>query len=383
MKDKKHIYHIIAIFLLTLIAISPVLAENLKTEGKLNGELADKNSSHKTILAKAAITNGSNGNQCSHNNPNNCKDHPNPTTGNNTNNTNFNNQNPIKAAGSDSGPKKLSQAQILKASTYVNSFVAKNKKLPDNVTIEGYDFSIQEYSYLLSKTIYYKYSKKKTDVVVKYDIKNPPKPTGTKIKGRINVKQYSSYAKKLFKYIEKNNRIPNYVNTKLGKMQYQTAVYVLNRVLYWSYYHKNKLPSSVKLNIPKNHKMNKVIPKYIRPSAFNSNSTLNLADISNGNFTIIKTQFPKYGPIQVAYNFECLISIGRCSCGKTGDYKYYQVSFKNYCPYCKVSGSMIYKEAPEYPEGLWFCTSKYCGADFCLVTGKEHIVNSPKYLTKY
>ena len=377
MKDKKY-YHIIAIFLLILIAISPVLAEEFKAEEKLDSKIDGEKltNPNNIIVAKAATTNESNNDCCSLDNSTGHNDHS-----DNTNNTDSNNQNSNKLPSSDTGPKKLSQAQILKASVYVNNFVVKNKKLPNKVTIGGYDFSISEYSYLLSKTIYYKYNKKKTDVVVKYNIKNPPKPIGTKIKGKINAKQYSTYTKKLFKYIERNNRVPNYVNTKLGKMQYQTAVYGFNRALYWSYYHKNKLPTSLQLNIPKNHKMNKAIPNDIRELTFNVHSTIDLDNSSNGIFTTVKTKFTQYGPIQVAYNFECLISIGRCSCGKIGNYEYHETSFKNYCPYCKISGSLIYKEASAYPEGLWFCTSTYCGADFCLVTGKEHITKSPKYLT--
>jgi len=377
MKDKKHIYHIITIFLLILIAVSPVLAENLKSEEKAdNGKFSNPNN---IITAKAATTNEPNDDCCSPNNPNESVDSGNST--NNTNNTNSNDKTPVKAAGSDSGPKKLSQAQILKASVYINNFVAKNKKLPNKVNIDGYDFSIGEYTYLLSKTIHLKYNKKNSDIVVKYNIKDPSSPSGTKIKGRINSKQYSSYAKNLFKYIEKNNRIPNYVNTKLGRMQYQTAVYGLNKILYWSYYNKNKMPSSLALNIAKNHKMNKVVPKYTRVQSFNHQTSPNMDNIFDGDFTIIKTKFAPYGPTQVMYNLKCLISTGRCSCGKTGDYNYHEASFKNYCPYCKVSGCMVYKEASKYPEGLWLCTR--CGADFCLVTGKEHIIISPKWLTPY
>jgi len=380
MKDKKNIYHIIVIFMLILISISPILAGDFKGEEKVDSERPMD--SNNIIVAKAATTNEPSEDCCSSTNSTNSTNPTNLTNNiNSINPTNPSNQNSIKAAGSDAGPKKLSQAQILKASVYVNNFVVKNKKLPNKVNIGGYDFSIPEYTYLLAKTINYKQNKKKIDVVVKYDIKNPSSPNGGKINGRINSKQYSTYAKNLFKYIEKTNRIPNYVNTKLGRMQYQTAVYGLNRVLYWSYYNKNKLPSSLKLNIPKNHKMNKQNPNYTRVQSFNPQSTLNLDNISNGVFTIVKTNFTRFGPTQVMYNLDCLISTGRCSCGKTGNYNYHEASFKNHCPYCKVSGCMIYKEASAYPEGLWLCNR--CGADFCLVTGKEHIIKSPKWLTPY
>jgi len=369
MEDKKIICYILATFMLISIAASPVLAENFKVGNKVADE---KLSNHNNIVvAKAATTNGSVSNSSSPANSNN-------KTGTvNTTKTSPTTQNTIKAAGGDDAPKKLKQSEILKASVYVDNYVSKNKKLPDKVNIGGYDFSIPEYTYLLSKTIYYKYNKKNTDVLVKYDVKNPTKPTGTKVKGTLKSKQYSTYVKNLVNYIEKNNRIPNYVNTKIGKMQYQTAVYGFNKILRWSYYNKNKIPSSLTLNIAKNHKINKVIPKYTRPHPFISQPT---PDIFTGEYTIVQTKY-SCGPIQIMYNSVCLISTGKCSCGKEGDYCYHEASFKNYCPYCKTYGCMIYEEGPTCPEGMWVCSK--CDADFCLVCGKEHTTKSPKYLTPY
>ena len=368
MKDKKIIYYIIAIFILISIATSPVLAENSKVENEVgSGKLSNQDN---IVVAKAGTTNEPvNNSNYSNNNTN--------TSTNNTTKITPTAPTTIKAAGGDDAPKKLKQTEILKASVYVNSYVAKYKKLPDKVKIGGYDFSIPEYTYLLSKTIYYKYNKKNTEITVKYDVKNPTKPCGTKIKGRLDSKQYYTYAKNLMKYIEKNNRTPNYVNTKIGKMQYQTAVYGFNRILYLSYYNKNKMPSSLKLNIAKTHKMNKVIPKYIRSQFFTFQPNPNMPI---EEWIIIQTK-SVYGPILIIYSSKYLISTGKCSCGKTGDYKYHEASFKNYCPYCKIEGLMIYEEGPTCPEGMWVCIK--CDADFCLVTGKEHIIKSPKYLTPY
>lgn len=412
MKDKKIIYYILAIFLLFSIAMSPVIADDFKIENKDIKEKLTKENNLVAVHAATNIANETTENSSSNNNSTNSvtpsadttsdsDSHSNSTTDTNSTNssdntsnssntnpnsnstvssdnkTNSNTQSTPKVV--DTKPKKLTQAQILKASVYINNYVAKYKKLPNMVSIGGYNFSIPEYTYLLSKTIYYKYNKKKTDIVIKYDVKNPTKPTGTKIKGKLTSKQYYTYVKNLLNYIEKNNRIPNYVTTKLGKMQYQTAVYGFNRILYWSYYHNEKLPTSLTLNIAKNHKINKVIPKYTRPQAFTPQ--INITNNSGSNDFIIVNSKYACGPTEVKYNKECLISTGKCSCGKAGNYYYHTTSFKNYCPYCKVDGSLIYEEGSTCPEGMWVCTK--CDADFCLVTGKEHIVNSPKYLTQY
>ena len=343
MKDKKPIYYLIIISIIILITLSPVLAEDFKVENKVVG---GKINNQNVIVAKAAMDDLEN-----------------------DSNINYNNNNNV--------PKTVSQLEISKASVYVNNYVTKYKKLPNKVNIGGYDFSIPEYTYLLSKTINYKQKNNNADITVKHNVKNPLNPSGSKIKGKIYSKQYYVYAKRLSNFIDNNNQVPNYVNSKLGKMQYQTAVFGFNKIVYWSYTHKGAMPSSIMLNVPKCHKMNTIIPKYTRSYSFTIIDAMGRLANSK-NFIIIESNF-SYGPTKLMYNNETLISIGRCSCGKAGDYHYHEASFKNYCPYCKVLGVMVYEEANKYPEGLWVCV--ICDADFCLVTGKEHIIVSPKYLT--
>ncbi|KZX14929.1 pseudomurein-binding repeat protein [Methanobrevibacter cuticularis] len=166
-------------------------------------------------------------------------------------------------------PKKLSQSSILKASKLLHNYISKNKKLPNYVTINNYKFSIPEFMYLLSKTIISKYNKVKSDITIKYDIKNPSKPSGSNIKGKLSSKQHYSSAKNIVKFINKYNKVPNYINTKLGRVQYQTAIYGLNKVLAWSYNHKSKLPTALSLNVKKTNNLNKFIPKYTRPKTSN------------------------------------------------------------------------------------------------------------------
>lgn len=168
----------------------------------------------------------------------------------------------ILAAGEAIKPVKLSQASILAASATVNSYVSKNGKLPNSITISGYDYSMPEFLYLLSKTIQNKYKKNSADITVKYSIKDPVSPTGANIKGKIYAKDYYNHAVSIANYIVKNNKAPTYVNTKLGKMQYQTTIYGFAKILAWSKANKNTLPSYLSLNIKKTHSLNKYLPKY-------------------------------------------------------------------------------------------------------------------------
>lgn len=148
---------------------------------------------------------------------------------------------------------------------------------------------MNEYAYMLSKTIYYKYLKKTTKITIKYDINNPTKPTGVNIKGKLTKAQYYTYSKNLIKFMDKYNKAPNSVSTKLGTMYYQTFIYSLNKVAYYAATHKGALPSSLSLNIKKTHTLNKNIPKYTRTSSLvsttgttsSSSSTISLANIKD------------------------------------------------------------------------------------------------------
>ena len=171
------------------------------------------------------------------------------------------NSNKILAAG-DVKPIRLSQKQILTASNSVYKYAIKHKVLPNFVTIGGYKFSMPEFMYLLSKTINSKYKKIAGSITVKYDVKNPSKPSGNNIRAKISSKNFNKYANNVAKYIEKHNQVPNFVTTSWGKMQYQAAIYEFSRLLRWSHLHKSDLPKSLSVRVSKSHKMNKVIPRH-------------------------------------------------------------------------------------------------------------------------
>jgi hypothetical protein len=178
----------------------------------------------------------------------------------------------VLAAGGDIRPVKLSQTSILAASATVNSYVSKNGKLPNSVVISGYSYSMPEFMYILSKTIQTKYKKSNAQITPKYSVKDPVSPTGANIKGKIFAKDYYNHAVSIVNFIVKNNKAPTFVNTKLGKMQYQTTVYGFAKILAWSRSNKNALPSHLSLNIKKAHSLNKNLPNYSNTPSNNGNT---------------------------------------------------------------------------------------------------------------
>ncbi|MGL4670079.1 MAG: transglutaminase domain-containing protein [Methanobacteriaceae archaeon] len=199
----------------------------------------------------------------------------------NTNNTitNTNNSSAVnsnvntgKAAGGDSlnaaggKPTTLTHTSILSAASSIASYVKKYGKLPNYVTISGYNFSMPEFLYLLTKATENTYKNNKASITIRYDVKNPPKASGANILKKYFTKAgYYDAAKKISAYIIKYKVAPNFATTKVGKAQYQTLVYTYAQIL--DYYKKyKKLPTKQYVNIKSTSSLNKNLPKYTRPS---------------------------------------------------------------------------------------------------------------------
>ncbi|MDR0900687.1 MAG: hypothetical protein LBM26_03415, partial [Methanobrevibacter sp.] len=165
-------------------------------------------------------------------------------------------------------PKKLSQNKIITAAKSINKYATKHKRLPNYVTISGNKYSMPEFLYLMSKTIVNKQKNSKSDIAIKYNIKNPSATTGSWVKGKIYSVYYVKYAKTLIKYADKNKKVPNHIKTAGGnKLQYQTLIYLFSKVLSKT---KSKLPYYVSINVKRYDPINTYIPKYTRNSLFTS-----------------------------------------------------------------------------------------------------------------
>ncbi|KZX16487.1 hypothetical protein MBCUT_07890 [Methanobrevibacter cuticularis] len=190
---------------------------------------------------------------------------------NSTNNSTQNNTNGSTVSPNSStngGPKNLSQNNIIKAAKSINSYAVKNKRLPNYVTISGYKFSMPEFLYLMSKTIYNKQKNIKSNIIVKYNVKNPTKTSGSWVRGKIYSVYYYKYATTLIKYVDKNKKVPNHVLTAGGnKLQYQTLIFLFSKILSKT---SSKLPYYVSIDIKRADPLNMYVPTYTRDTYFAS-----------------------------------------------------------------------------------------------------------------
>lgn len=161
-------------------------------------------------------------------------------------------------------PTQLSQSNIIIASKYVERYVYVHKKLPNYVKISGYKFSMPEYLYLISKTIQYKSKKNNSDIIVKYDFKDPQNIRGSRIYGNMSFNEFYQNVIEVIKYMNYYKVAPNYINTSTGSIQYQNIILIFTKFL-----NKEEFPQTVFLDISSPNPITKVVPKYVRPGTKN------------------------------------------------------------------------------------------------------------------
>ena len=151
---------------------------------------------------------------------------------------------------------ELSQNQIYSASIIVKNYVEKNGQLPNYVMISGKEYSMNEYEYLICKSIVTKYNGKTSNIKIKTNITNPSNPFGDSISKTITKKQFVTMSKNVVNFIDKNNQAPNFVYFGTKKIQHQTFIYGMSRV--GTFIRNNKkMPASLLLNVKNTHSMNK------------------------------------------------------------------------------------------------------------------------------
>lgn len=99
--------------------------------------------------------------------------------------------------------------------------------------------------------------------------------------------------------------------------------------------------------------------------------------------TTTKTDYSKYtvqGNPKISS--DTVSADAKCSCSLYTDYNIHKGTWANYCPYCSKHSTLSYTNQQGCPEGMFYCdmSNGGCDADFCIVHGKAHTNNNPKYL---
>ncbi len=135
--------------------------------------------------------------------------------------------------------------QVASAASTVKTFIDKNNRLPNYVTISNQQITVPQFLYQLTKATV-QVNTGVTNSITIGNVNTSPAPTGNFTSGKILKSEYLSIAQSLISFITTNGRTPNYVNTSLGKMNYNSVVYLFSKIMDF-YNTNNRLPNYVSM----------------------------------------------------------------------------------------------------------------------------------------
>ena len=136
--------------------------------------------------------------------------------------------------------------QIKNAATNLKSYVETNHALPNYVTIGTAQVKMADFlRLLLMGTI--EVNNKSNAQIPLQAVNTAATPTESITSGNITKANYIDLANRVKTFMDANGALPNYATTPLGKMGYQSLIYMYSKIL--AYYSTNKaLPSSVSVD---------------------------------------------------------------------------------------------------------------------------------------
>ena len=137
-------------------------------------------------------------------------------------------------------------SQIEDAAKRVKAFIETNKKLPNYVTINNQQVKMPDFLYLLvSATI--NVNDGNMGSISQYNFLNPSGSTEDLKSGNIYKSEYLGLANQIKSSMESNGSAPVYGQTSLGKVRYESLIYMYSRIVNF-YGANNVLPNYASVN---------------------------------------------------------------------------------------------------------------------------------------
>ena len=150
-------------------------------------------------------------------------------------------QTPVKNTTTTTITNSYTVADIKNAATKVKAYIEKNNCLPNYVQMGTRQVTMPEFLRLLTAGLLKVSSGSSGTIAIKSALP-PVKPTADLKNGNIYKSEYLSMAGKIISFIDSNGKAPNYATSTLGKIQYESLVYMYSRIM--NYYGTNKVLSN-------------------------------------------------------------------------------------------------------------------------------------------
>ncbi len=134
--------------------------------------------------------------------------------------------------------------QIVAASKSLRSYVETHGYLPTTVSVNGIRVNITSFAYLMAKSVMNINNGKKLDVDVINISSNYSNNGNSSINADLNKSAYIALAEKLVNYSTSYKKVPNYIDTTIGKMSPNLYIFGLSKALDF-YSNNNRLPNYV------------------------------------------------------------------------------------------------------------------------------------------
>jgi transglutaminase-like putative cysteine protease len=139
--------------------------------------------------------------------------------------------------------KSFTLSQIKDAAARVKSYIETNKRLPNYVTIGTIQVKMPDFLKLLTTAVLQLNSGNTASITLK-TVNNATTPTESIKSGTITKSSYLDLAKRVNAYINTYGKLPNYATSSLGKLRYESLIYMFSKVLNFQKTN-NRLPSYV------------------------------------------------------------------------------------------------------------------------------------------
>ncbi|MGB9978055.1 pseudomurein-binding repeat-containing protein [Methanobacterium sp.] len=160
-----------------------------------------------------------------------------------TSNANVSTQTQIAAAGEIKAVNSTSLTQINDAASRVKAYIETNHVLPNYVTIGTTQVKMPDFLKLLTAGLLQLNNGTTTSITLK-TVGAPVQSSENVTSGNITKANYLDLAKRVNAFIDANGVVPNYANSNLGKLRYESLIYMYSKILNY-YKTNNALPNYV------------------------------------------------------------------------------------------------------------------------------------------
>ncbi len=137
----------------------------------------------------------------------------------------------------------VSVYQLNKSANSVKNFIDTNHRLPQYVTISDKQITMPQFLMLLNYGVINLNSGKTTAITLK-TVNSPTNPTQSVKSGSLTKTEYVKLAGNLKTFVNTNGRLPNYLTSSLGKIRYESLIYMYSKIVIF-YGNNKRLPNTV------------------------------------------------------------------------------------------------------------------------------------------